>query len=89
MLIRLARRPADGERSLHEEVGAQRPPVVEPDEQVLAVGVGRYEREPRELVPGESRVAQGGALDALPGEHRVDTVGEPSQGVALRHGHRA
>ncbi len=66
-------------------MGVQRAPVVEADQQVLAVGVGTEQRGVGEVEADEAWVTGDAALATLPGEAPVDPLGQPSDRVALRH----
>lgn len=63
----------------------ERPAVVEPHEEVLAVRVRIDEGPAGELAAGEAGIAQLRTFDGGAGERGVDPVGQPSQRVTLGH----
>ncbi len=60
--------------------------VVEPDEQVLPVGIGLDQPTTDQLDPGQPRIAQLGAFDGAAAKGVIDAIRESAQRVALGHG---
>lgn len=77
---------ADGERAGHQQMGVQGPSVVEPDEQVLAVGVGTEQPAPGEVDTHETWITGRAPHDEIAGETLRDGLGQPAEGVTLGHG---
>jgi enoyl-CoA hydratase len=59
--------------------------TVEPDEEMLAIGVGVDQRRARQVDPDEARITRGRSLDTIAGEPLGDLRGEPTQRVTLGH----
>ena len=72
-------------RAGHAQVRVQGEPIAEPRQQMLSVGVVTQHGAAGELGRRVRRHPQFGAAQTLSGERRVETTGQPVDGVTFGH----
>jgi len=75
----------DAPGAIHAQMSVQRPPIVEPHQEVFATGAYVKHGRARDAGGGQLRDAKVAFGNDLPGQCRVQSVGCPPDGVTLRH----